>query len=341
MDPNFAPRHDIPNWSETRFFGHYSPESGVGLFVHAGRQRGFVDLWWSHTGVLLPDGRVVVGRQWQRTTDPMGLRGGNLTLVSTGPRRSLHCAFDGGGQLCDVESLARGVRSDGPGQVPVRWELTAQALRPVWDMNAQSHTASWSAGHRSTHTQQHFACAGTITVGNEVYGLDGPGYNDHSSGQRTWEAFGGHSFYSAVFPELSVIEITGLGADGQRDMCVGAVITGEDITYVSDSQIDMMTTLVGQPATSRGLLTLADGRKLELQVEVLGFMPITINDANENLNGCDWEDKQGTVLYNECWARYTLEDGTVGYGHLERSARRQWIDRDSLQVNYPARSGGI
>lgn len=336
MDPNFAPRHDIPNWNETRFFGHYSPESKVGIFVHLGRQRGFLDVWWSQIGVLLPDGRLLVDRQWQRTSDPMGLRGGNLTLVATQPRKTLYCAFDGGAQLCTEEQLARATRGDGADQMPLRWELQAIAQSEVWDMMAQPSDAEWAAGHKATHRQQHFACTGTLIAGNEVYPLDGPGYNDHSSGQRTWETFGGHWFMSAVFPDRSLFQISTLNLDGEVSLCVGAVMQNDTITYVTDADGGLMRDLLGGPRAYDASVTLEDGRTVELKSEVLATLPITINVANENLNGCEWEHPQDTVLYNEGWAKYTLSDGTVGYGHLERSARREWIDRDSLELTYPA-----
>ena len=335
MDPNFAPRHDIPNWIETRYFGHYSPEAGVGLLVHVGRQRGYLDLWWSHIAVLLPDGQIVVDRQWLRTSDPMGLRGGNLTFVSTHPRHSLYCAFDGGGQLCSEEALVRRTRGDGAGLVPVRWELQATALRPVWDMMAQHADATWAGGHQATHRQQHFRCSGSLTVGRDSYALDGPGYNDHSSGLRSFESFGGHWYFTAIFPALSIFQVTDFDETAQPRNCVGAVIQGDDVRYVTHADAERAADALGGPRKTSAVLTLSDDTKVAFDAEVIAMWPITINHANENLNGFDWEHPQGTVLWNECWTRYTLPDGTIGYGHLERSFRREWVDRDSLLITYP------
>jgi hypothetical protein len=41
------------------------------------------------------------------------------------------------------------------------------------------------------------------------------------------------------------------------------------------------------------------------------------------------------LFFSECIARYETADGQVGYGHLERSARRERISRETLAVNDP------
>ena len=46
MFPNRTPRRGVAAWSETKWFGCWNADDGVGLFVHAGRYRDNLDLWW-------------------------------------------------------------------------------------------------------------------------------------------------------------------------------------------------------------------------------------------------------------------------------------------------------
>ena len=82
------------------------------------------------------------------------------------------------------------------------------------------------------------------------------------------------------------------------------------------------------------VVTSEAGVELPLQLEVLGCLPITINNANDNLNGLDWEGESDPVFFAESPVRVTLPDGGVGYGHLERSVRRQLVDRETFAVTY-------
>ena len=54
MDRNVAARRDVPMWSETRWNGGWNADQGVGLYLHMGRFRKDLDLWWIQTVAYLP-----------------------------------------------------------------------------------------------------------------------------------------------------------------------------------------------------------------------------------------------------------------------------------------------
>ena len=82
-DPRFdafsAPNREVERWSETCFFGGWSPDSEVGVFTHAGRCPQDLDLWWAHTVLYLPRGKIAVDRTWGRGEDGL-VAAGNLQI---------------------------------------------------------------------------------------------------------------------------------------------------------------------------------------------------------------------------------------------------------------------
>jgi hypothetical protein len=333
MDPNSDPEYDVERWNETRFFGYWSPPANTGLFVHAGRLRRDLDLWWSHLGVFLPDGFVAVDRQWCRNTESRGLVNHNLRWVSLETFQSFECSFDGVCELTSTEALAAGVRGAGAPSLPISWNFTASAHSPAWEVFKQKETDKSWAGN--SHTQQTFATTGEITIGGQTLDFSGFAYNDHSVGVRDFRHFGGDDFLVAALPEgglhtvmvkanhdPSITRYNGHrfpGPDGAGQELTGHVLAPQRDLVMSDRELDLVTTD-------------ADGTETALKLEVLGVLPITINDANDNLNGLDWDGESDPVFFAETAVRVTTPDGRVGYGHLERSVRRHLVDRHTFAV---------
>jgi hypothetical protein len=68
----------------------------------------------------------------------------------------------------------------------------------------------------------------------------------------------------------------------------------------------------------------SEGGKTPLRLEILHSVPISLNTDNDNINGVDRDGPEVLVL-SESRVRMTLPDGTVGYGHLERSTQLSWL----------------
>lgn len=83
IDANVIPTHGVPLWNETRRNGCWNSEAGVGIYLHAGRYRHDLDLWWAQVAAYLPDGELCVQRLWGHNASQVGVRLGGLTLEMT------------------------------------------------------------------------------------------------------------------------------------------------------------------------------------------------------------------------------------------------------------------
>ncbi len=337
MDRNAQAQYTTEYWSETRFFSAWSPAAATGIFIHAGRLRGNLDIWWTQTAVYLPDGGLAVDRQWTRNTSTEGVVNGNLSMVSVVPRERFNCDFDGVCEVTDTLSLATGPRGAGAPSLPVRWSVVADAAQPMWDMFSGHGDRSFAS---ASHTQQTYTVVGDVTVGETHYEFDGFGYTDHSTGARDFAGFGGDEFLIGVVPagaihylavrrnaDLTDVSRTGLlYLNGGSERVVSATGPHHTDAVMRLDDIEVV-------------LSTESGRELRVRLDVLGCLPITVNDANDNINGYDWDGARDGVFFAECPVRITMPDGTTGYGHLERGIRRRCIDRQTLAVSAPGDDG--
>src|SRR6201988_3313205 len=158
--------HDVPGWGETMYFHVWSPQQGVGVFVHTGRWPGDLDLWWAQVIAMLPDGELLVDRSWGRAVDDRGPATGNLRVTCTTPLRGWRLAFDGAGAVCDLATMATRPGGAGPARA-FSFDLELQAVAPVWDMHGALgiEGLSWASFH---HTQG-FRATGRLTVGSRSW----------------------------------------------------------------------------------------------------------------------------------------------------------------------------
>jgi hypothetical protein len=321
MDYNVTVKRDVPMWSETRWNGCWNAEAGVGIYLHMGRFRKDLDIWWAQTVAYLPDGQLAVDRTWGRCTDPDGVRVGNLDLTITGA--GWRSTFDGVGELTTTADLTRAVRGAGAPSVPVRWTVEATGAAPEWSLYEGLSEKQDFAG--DTHVQRGFRTTGTMTVHGREYSLDGVGWKDHSSGVRDFANWAHHRFTLAVLPDrtlhaatmyrggdLPPITFGMLYRDG-----AGTPVTGFEMAALEDLEV---------PGALPATFTLADGETFTLTVDEVHSLPMTMTQENDNINGIDW-DSPGAIGMIEGISRFTTADGVVGYGHLERSSLLDMLKR--------------
>jgi hypothetical protein len=179
--------------------------------------------------------------------------------------------------------------------------------------------------------------SGEITVDGTTLSLDGWGFDDHSNGVRSWEGFGGHIFFCVPFEDFGLHVIAVHGMDGTPARLIAVVIRdGEDPDPVTQLETPLAADLLGAPQRFEASLRTASGQELGLEIEALHTFPMTMTEEhNDNINGLDWDVPGNPLFLTECIARYETGDGRVGYGHLERSARRERVSRDTLEVADP------
>lgn len=323
LDRNVSIDRHTPLWSETRWNGCWSQQSGAGVFIHAGRFRKDLDLWWIHFAVYLPDGRLVVDRVWCRDTTHVGVRSDALEIEMTAD--GWRSTFDGVCELTNTEALARSPRGSSSPLVRVRWDVAATVATPVWSLEGGAAKRGAEIAS-SMHLQQAFRTAGSLEVDGTTYDLDGVGFKDHSAGTRDWRSWHSHRFLLAVMPDYSVHALGFCAPDGAEQPPVGAVMANGDQRSLECFESARLESVLGAPHASEIVVSGPDG-PVTLAVEVVHTLPLTVTDDNDYINGIDWELAGDPICFAECQVRLTAPDGTLGFGHFERSARRSALRR--------------
>ena len=323
MDVNHEPDFDRPKWNETRWFGCWNPHEGIGIYLHMGRFRHDLDMWWAQTAAYLPDGQVIVDRSFGRRPDKEGVRTGNFDLTMT--EDGWTSTFDGAPELTTTEALARGPRGCAAPSVPVRWQITGTQAAPTWDMYGSVTETQSYAG--DTHIQKTYRTTGTLRVADKEYRLDGVGFNDHSTGIRTWDNWFGHRFLVAVMPGWTAHAVEVHSPDGGRGKPFGVIFRDGHREEIDDFVLPPLTDPGGGPRHHELVLKTTTREPMILKTEILHSIPVTITESNDNINGIDWETTDTPIVLMESIARLTAPDGSVGYAFHERSACRDTLPR--------------
>jgi hypothetical protein len=325
IDRNVAPRPDVPLWNETRWNGCWNPDAGVGIYLHAGRFRQELDLWWAQVVAYLPGGALCVQRLWGRNAadDGVALGGLDLRMTQDGWRAS----YDGVGERTSTAAMARGVRGASAPSRAFAFTLEATAVTPVWDQRpAGGDDAPLHAG--DAHIQQAFATRGALRVGEERHDLGGIGFKDHSSGKRDFGPWRSHEFVLAVGPEWTAHLISMAGPDGTALPPMGALITRDGAQEaITRLETVPLRDAAGAPASGRLAFETDAGRTGSYAVELRHAAPLSITEDNDNMNGVSWEVDGDPVVVVEGNARLVADDGTVLHAFHERSMRRSLLPR--------------
>jgi hypothetical protein len=116
------------------------------------------------------------------------------------------------------------------------------------------------------------------------------------------------------------------GPDGAEHPPVGAIMVDGQEHPIQEFESVGLDSVLGDPHVSDIVVNGPQGL-IRLRAEVIHTLPLTITEANENFNGIDWELDGDPICFTECIARLTAPDGSVGFGHFERSARRSALPR--------------
>lgn len=329
MFPNRVPKRDVAAWSETKWFGCWNDDDRVGLFLHAGRYRDDLDLWWIQSVAYLPDGTLAVDRSWGGDPDEWTVASHVFSLRGR-PDGGATCSFRGAPERQPTAALADYPAGQGA-SVHMTWQLDTEPIRAPWSpFGHKGESAEWA----EVHTQHQYRVRGSLTVEGETWSLNGPGWGDHSSGVRTWDGFGGHVFVNAPLPNLGVVLILVDAPDGALASTVGALLLEDGRTDpIVEAKSARLSSMLGAPQRFELGVTTESGRSEEWSVEVLHTLPATISELNDNANGLDWRAPGDPMFLAECPARFTNSSGVVGYGHLERSRKRSRVSRDTFVID--------
>lgn len=334
MDTNKQKNLDVPRWSETRWSGCWNPDEGVGLYLHMGRFRRNLDVWWAQTVAYLPDGKLAVDRSFGPQPDEAFIRTSVYELAQKDDGWT--STFDGPGELTTTEALAAAPRG-AASSVAMSWEVEAKEKEPVWDLYGGGDSLGEQAG--DTHVQQAFTTSGSLTVDGETYSLDGVGYKDHSSGVRHWDEYGDHGFVLVHMPDWTAHAILMRGPGGEEKP-MGAFFRDGNEQRVEAFAMPVVEDAFGGPNEHEVTITPAGGDAITLQTEILHQLPVMVTEDGDNINGIDWEGgRDPCVFLMEAAARFTGPDGEVGYGYHERGILRERIEPPAGARGVPAAQG--
>ena len=126
----------------------------------------------------------------------------------------------------------------------------------------------------------------------------------------------------------------GLFPDGASTSTFGALLLADGtVDPITEVKAPWLSSLLGAPETFDLAVTTESGRTAEWNVEVQHTLPATISELNDNANGLDWRAPGEPLFLAECPARFTSPAGVVGYGHLERSAKRSRVSPETLMIS--------
>ena len=322
LDRNADADFTVPLWSETRWHCCWSVEAGAGIYIHTGRFRKDLDMWWAHIAAYLPDGLLAVDRFWFRNVSPAGLDSQNLSLTIS--ESGWHSRFDGVCELTSTAALSAASRGCAGPTAGVRWQVTATAAAPVWDVYSSTDREQDFAS--MLHIQQAATTEGTLWVDGVEYPLHGVGFKDHSSGARTFGAWHGHRFMIALMPRWVVHAFTVFRDDRTAAEPIGLVMEDGVTTAITQFEAPRLSDATGAPVDS---VMVVDGPSgpMTLNASIIHALPITITEDGDNYNGVDWQVSSDPMVMVEGIVALTTADGERGVGFLERSARQSTLPR--------------
>jgi hypothetical protein len=318
-----TPKHDVPLWSETMFFLVWSPEEGVGFWLHVGVVPEDKTMWWAQTYAMLPDGVVLVDRSFGRPSDNRGPDTGNLSIKCVEEQKRWRLKFDGAGEISSTADLAKRVVGAGVA-APFQFDVEIEALVPVYDMHAaMGKEINWEVAQ--VHHEQGFAAKGEMKAFGKTWRIDGVAVRDHSRGERHFGKWGGHVWTYAVWPKSRrAVGVLSLWLPDLTPITSVAMIMDDGRTEISgDFVMTGMSEPGGNPKAVELKIARADGSELKLEGAVLHNVTMTYVEPNHNLNGVYIDPRDGieATIADESAVRWVWPDGEVGYGNLERGFR--------------------
>ncbi|MET0985336.1 MAG: hypothetical protein ABW034_08015 [Steroidobacteraceae bacterium] len=192
-------RPTTPFWSENFALVFNDPVSRTSALYSIGTWYLDTSVWRENLTLTLPDGRVVVARNFGRNTRGNVVSAGLSRYEIVEPDHTVKWTFDGPVWPHTLQELMTTGFSNGKTS-RLNLVLTFEATHPMWDMHAGHNTDSTGIAG-AMHIEQIGRANGSITVdGKEIPVRDAYACRDHSRGGREISKFRNHCWINGAFP---------------------------------------------------------------------------------------------------------------------------------------------
>jgi hypothetical protein len=295
-----------PNFNESMYFNVYDPKGQLGGFFRLGNRANEGNAEMTAC-IYLPDRRVAFMFERPKIAGNDALDAGGMRFEVVRPFEELTVAYRGKVVLLD-EPLAmadpRKAFTENP-STDASVILRYTGVSPM--VGGEPETPSEAPGEEFArgHYEQLIAGAGTITVGDDTWQVDGFGLRDHSWGPRYWQAPWYYRWLTANFgAEFGFMgsRIARRESEGIRG---GFVWDGNDLHQCNHFEIS--TTWTGADLYHERIEArlCSDDREWRVRGEVMNLIPL--RNRREEM----------VTRISEGMTRWTLSDGRVGYGLSE------------------------
>ena len=207
---------EVPLWCENFMFCAYDPATSAGFYAHLGTMPHDPALWRGTFCGLLPEGRILTGKDYGRGGAAAGPASPALSFACEEPFTRWRLTRRDVAMPTSLQELAGGLLCD---RAPVAVELDVMftASAPAWKMGG----AHSNVFHR--HYEQAGRVQGTLRAGDQTFAIDTMGYRDHSVGPRDVTHLLSHTLVYASFPSGRVVQgftMAGPGGVSQSDAYV-------------------------------------------------------------------------------------------------------------------------
>lgn len=187
-----------PLWTENFCFVTVDPETRIGIYSHLGRTAFNRALWRELVAVAMPDGTLLLAKNYGTLADQHVPGGGMLRYRCDIPWQRWRAQFDGAAIRTSRAALESSFLSDGV-RTPLEFDLEYEAVAPIWDLSADMHEQSWGDGHYEQFCRVH----GVLVVDGKPTPFNGHGLRDHTRGSRDYAGIERFIWTHGVFPDGS------------------------------------------------------------------------------------------------------------------------------------------
>jgi hypothetical protein len=207
---------EMPLWCENFMFCAYDPATSAGFYAHLGTMPDDPALWRGTFCGMLPDGRILAGKDYGRGGTAAGPASPALSFTCEEPFTRWRLTRRDVAMPTSLQELAGGLLCD-RAPVAVELDVVFTASAPAWKMGG----AHSNVFHR--HYEQGGRVQGTLRAGDQIFAIDTMGYRDHSVGPRDVSHLLSHTLVYASFPSGRVVQgftMAGPGGASQSDAYV-------------------------------------------------------------------------------------------------------------------------